>query len=381
MKASLKKMLLSIFYKCYFVYASIVIRLRYSYEYHFGKLTYLDKENYKIWKKAMLGLMKKHCFANYGFGTRLIYNTFAKANIEVIRYSNTYEKNAPIVVLCVKDDKQRLQMLVEHYRKFGIHKFAFLDNGSIDGTFEWMMGQDDIDVFRTCDQYNCLVKEGWLNRIVSYYGLNRWYILTDSDELLTYVGMEEHPFSDLIAYAEKNHVRRFKGINLDMYADAPLFSIDSKDLDIKSRYCWTDSDSYTIEPRKVAGVTITAIHGGPRYRVMGVPCSVMKYPLVYFEPGTVSSNAHFQFPYEIIEQSPCCVGILHYKFLDTDKKEFQRRSQFGTGFDCGFAKTGDYYKQYIKAAEQNITFMYDKSVKYENSASLEKIDLLEKIPF
>lgn len=377
----LKKVAKKLFYTVYFIYASVYLRCLYGYEYANGNLNHLSKEDYAIWRDAMLSLMKEHCSACFGFGTRLVYETFAKAKIDAVRCSQYENKEMPIVVLCVKNDKQRLQMLVNHYRELGVERFAFLDNGSTDGTYEWMLSQNDIDLFRTSDKYNCFVKEGWLNRVISYYGFERWYILTDSDELFTYIGMEEHPILDLVKYAESRDIKRFKGLNLDMYADAPLFSINSSEVDIKKTYCWMDSDSYKEEPRKIANSAITAITGGPRFRMMKVPCSVMKYPLVYFSRGTVSANAHYQFPYDVIEKSPCVVGILHYKFLDTDKKEFERRSNFDTGMSAGNAQTGKYYKQYISAAEHSTTFMYEGSVRFEGSESLRNIPLIGEIKF
>lgn len=383
MKEFLNKCAKKIFYSVYYPYAVVTVFAKYNKEHKRGNLRHISADDFQSWRSGMLGIVKEHCSSCFGFGTRLVYNTFAKANIDVIRCREYDNRKLPIVVLCVKDDIKRLQMLVSHYRKFGVERFAFLDNGSTDGTFEWMKSQNDIDVFKTTDQYNCLVKEGWLNRVISYYGFERWYILTDSDELFTYIGMEKHPINDLVQYAEEKGIKRFKGINIDMYADAALFSLDSSDIDIERTYCWMDTDSYEELPRRIGNSVITAVTGGPRQRMMDVPCSVMKYPLVYFEKGTVSANAHYQYPYTLIEGSPFVVGILHYKFLDSDKKEFERRAQFDTGINAGNAKTGVYYQQYMKVADGNsgMSFMYDGSVKYENSESLRNISLIQTIDF
>jgi len=56
-----------------------------------------------------------------------------------------------------------------------------------------------------------------MNRVVSYYGFHRWYILTDSDELMVYKGMESHPLEDLVNYAERHGIKRIKGLTLDTY--------------------------------------------------------------------------------------------------------------------------------------------------------------------
>ena len=52
-----------------------------------------------------------------------------------------------------------------------------------------------------------------------------------------------------------------------------------------------------------------------------------KHPLVYWEKGTVSSDAHYQFPHSEINAAPCFMGILHYKFIDTDMKEYRKRAR------------------------------------------------------
>lgn len=377
----MKKLAKKLFYRSYFLYASVAVRCRYFYEHHFGQLRYLSKEDYKIWRRAMLDLMKENFLHEHGFTSRIVYQTFAKAKIDTVRWSSPEGVTTPIVVLCVKNDRQRLQMLVEHYRALGVEKFAFIDNGSTDGTWEWMLEQPDIDLFRTQELYNCFAKEGWLDRVVSHYGFHRWYVLTDSDELMTYIGMEDHPIRDLVACAEAAGALRVKGLNMDMYADSPLYTIASEEVDLRQTYCWMDSDSYRQIPRQVAGSTITAVVGGPRDRVMGIGCSVMKYPLVYFEPGTVTADAHFQFPYDKIEASPFWIGILHYKFLDIDKKENERRAKLYQEFSSGLNRSANYYTKYVEATKDSVTFMYEGSIRFEGSKSLEQIPLIQKVPF
>ncbi len=383
MKKIISNIAKSVFYKLYYLYASITLRCRYSYEYHSGNLKHLSKEDYREWRKGMLTMMREHCFANYGFSSRFVYEAFAKANIDIVRQTNIETGKTPIVILSVKNDLKRLQMLVEHYRRLGVRKFAFIDNGSTDGTFEWMMEQDDIDVYKTEDRYTSFTKEGWLNRIISYYGFDRWYILTDSDELITYIGMEKYNLEHVLEYAECNSIERFRALTLDMYADTKIFSDDSQ-CDIMEKYCWMDSDSYIEMPREVAKITISSIVGGPRMRVMKVTPTLMKYPLVYFKRGTITPNAHFQFPYREIPNSDCVFGILHYKFMGNDLQEYIKRAEKSSGFSSGSKlKNGGYYRSYINAVKEseNATFMYEKSVRFENSESLRHISLIKSISF
>lgn len=371
-------------FTAFFCYSMIQLPILYQYEYYFGQLKYLSKDDFRIWKKAFLALLKTHYKSNYGLAQHKMFVAFANTKINILRCRSFDNAENPIVVLCVKNDLRRLKMLVEHYRLLGVERFAFLDNGSTDGTLEWMLEEQDIDVFTTERSYSSFVKEAWINRIVSFYGMERWYILTDSDELISYIGMEKNSIQDVVKFAQTNHCSRIKAVTLDMYADADIFSnlIDSSN--IKETYCWMDSDSYIEEKRKVGNAEISAIVGGPRMRVMNVRPSLMKYPLVYFKKGMISSNAHFQYPYTEIPDDTCFFAILHYKFIDGDKEEYIRRASSGSGFSSGVTlKNGGYYRRYMDIAngQEKISFMYSGSVKFCDSDSLRCIDLIREIPF
>ena len=265
-------------------------------------------------------------------------------------------------------------MLVQHYRAIGVEKFAVMDNESDDGTFEWCLKQTDLDLFHCAISYETTVKEGWINRIISHYGFNRWYMITDSDELLVYKGMESHPISDLIKYAEEHHLKRIRGLMLDMYPNGPLFE---KTEDIRKTYRWFDTDSYKEKDLHVGKIVIKSIIGGPRYRLMGVNVTLSKFPLCFFEPGTVSESAHYQFPRDCVNTSPYHVGILHYKFLDNDRTEYKARMEAQGGF---FDKGKQYlkYMEYLKNHE-DMSFMYEGSREFTDSSVLDEIGVIDPI--
>ena len=263
-------------------------------------------------------------------------------------------------------------MLVEHYRSLGVEKFAFMDNGSEDGTFEWLLKQPDIDLYRCLERYQTKVKEGWINRIISHYGFDRWYIVTDSDELMVYQGMEQISLSELTEKLSRKGVKRVKGLTLDTYTDGNMFGESE---DIRRDYCWIDRDSYR-ETEAILGKTrFKYFIGGPRYRLMQATVSLSKHPLVYWERGTVSDDAHFQYPHDLINTSPCYAGILHYKFIDKDLDEFHRRAQKKSGFAAG----GLYYKKYMGYFKnrKGASFMYEGSIEFDSSEALGKIPLIE----
>ena len=374
----MKKKVIRLFRKVafwsFYMLCSLVVPVVYGHAHRKGELTYLSHEDFTVWKKAMLAMVREYCVAGYNFRIRQVVFTFSNAKIEVIRKTEAGRSDAPIVVLCVKNDLQRIQMLVDHYRKLGVEKFAFLDNGSTDGTFEWLKEQKDIDLYHCAAPYKTAVKEGWINRIISHYGFERWYIPTDSDELMVYKGMEEHPLTDVVRYAAENGIKRLEGLTLDTYSQGRLFGNAE---DIRKEYCWIDRDSY-VEKEAVAGTSkIKRFMGGPRYRLMNSSITLSKFPLVHFEKGTISDSAHFQFPHHVIEESPCMLGILHYKFIDKDLAEYEKRAQKDSGFSAGGAN----YRQYLEFVnkQKDVSFMYEGSLKFEHSQVLENINLIQPL--
>ena len=360
---------------CYYLFI-IIVPVIYNNAYKNGELQYLSASDFAIWKKAMINLLKECCIGRNNFRIRKVMYTFALSKVDVIRKTEAPSKESPIVVLCVKNDLERIKMLVDHYRALGVERFAFLDNGSDDGTFEWLLKQPDIDLYRCFEKYQTKVKEGWMNRIVSYYGFDRWYILTDSDELVVYVGMEEHPIKDVINYARRNRIQRIKGLTIDMYAKGSPFG---KTEDIRKEYKWMDVDTYYEEDVVTGQQVHRMFFGGPRQRNMNSKAILSKYPLVYFAKGTISDNAHFQYPHTLLPSSPCYFGILHFKFIDKDLKEYKRRAQNNSGF----YNRGELYRKYINYIESGdgASFMYEGSIEYKDSHTLEKIDFIKTMDF
>ncbi len=377
MKKRLRNIAKKLLFSAYYVYMAVRLPALFDRAYRKGQLQYLSAEDLKLWKKAFMRLLREHYHSNYGLNQRALLTAFPTARIETVRHRKPGNPHRPMVVLCVKNDRCRVEMLVKHYRELGVERFAMIDNGSDDGTFEWLLEQDDIDIYRTADRYSSSVKEAWINRVVSMYGFNRWYLQTDSDELVKYVGMETHPLSDVVSFAEKHGYDRLEAMTFDMYSAKGLYAPIDGNSTIEGEYCWMDTDSYEERPKQVGAYTIRWLTGGPRKRKMNVSTSLMKFPLVFFKPGTLSANAHFTFPYKEMNEVPCVLAIMHYKFLPEDQKEYVRRSAAGSGFAFG----GGYYRNYLQHADQPETFMYEGSRKYVDSQSLVGMPYLEAIPF
>lgn len=300
----------------------------------------------------------------YFYVWKMVYS-FVFSKIEIVKKTDIVSNNVLIVVFCVKNDLKRTKMLISHYRKLGVAKFAVLDNGSDDGTFSWLKAQKDVDLFFSLQKYESHIKDGWINRIISYYGFKRWYLMTDSDELVSYIGMEQHPLKEVINFANKKNIKRIKGIMIDMYTDGVLFDNHKYSFE---EYRWMDTDTYYVDMEETVGNYKTkGYSGGPRERVMGCNLPLSKYPLCFFEEGTVCATAHFLYPFNFLEPTECYLGILHFKFMEEDLLSFLNK------------RTS--YKVYVDfiSKHKNASFMYEGSCEFVDSQSLKSVNFIKEM--
>ncbi len=279
--------------------------------------------------------------------------------------------NDVILICCVKNDLTRIKLVYEHHKKIGVKHFAFLDNGSTDGTFEYLMQLEDVDLFRTHDKYHAGAKAAWTRKIQDYYGFNRWYLVVDSDELFSYVGMESHSINELVDYAEKMNIKRVWCILLDMYTKSQLY-IDncSEGKDLTVEYCYFDSESYYI----IKDYKGKIILGGPRSRIIdNFATPLSKLPLFYAEYEDIWAD-HTPMPFKKNFNVECLGALRHYKFLPEDKNKYEKIAQDGN------YTSGSYdYKQYVKMMNNNqaTTFWYEKSCEYSDSSALLHIPFMQ----
>ena len=285
-----------------------------------------------------------------------------------------FQKDEPILIVLTKNEIYRMHKFLPHYRRLGVKQFAVIDNGSTDGTVEYLMDQKDVALFEAVQPYRTNRREAWINRIIAYYGFDRWYIIVDSDELLVYDGAEKHEIGDLIHLAEKNKIKRIRGILLDMYPKTlNMNGADDIGDDPYSVYTYFDTDTYTSQ----GGVMFEAVRGGFRKRIFGSDALLTKYPVVYFEKGDIQGKSHFEFPYRYNLNVPCWAGLLHYKFLSGDMKKIRDIAASGNYFGGSTQ-----YKQYINVIDQNagvIDALYSGSQEYANSHDIVKTGVISGI--
>jgi hypothetical protein len=285
---------------------------------------------------------------------------------------------SPITISVVKNEFDRLPDFLRHYRRLGIERFVFIDNGSSDGTIEFLSAQPDVDLYSRPGRFDWVLKQGWINRIVNRYGYDRWYIYADADEHIVYEGCEAHAFPELTARIVGRGLTRVRGFLLDMYAAGPLLnSVFLSGGRLLEAYPWFDRDTY----REARFKEIMSMKGGPRQRIFGVIDAdfrpeLTKYPLFKIERGEYMVNPHHVWPWDKNFSSPRYLGIMHFKFLpgliDRIRATVEHKNYWNESLE---------YRCYLKAIEQdpNISLHCKSSERLTFFAQLVSLGLIAPI--
>ena len=276
-----------------------------------------------------------------------------------------FAPNAREGVICIiveRNDLIRLKANIQHHREIGVGRFVVVDNDSNEETLEWLRQQNDVDVVHVCVPYSTNRREAWVNRVISYYGVNRWYLVVDSDEMLD-IGFENHATLDsLVKELEGAGRTRARALMVDMYA-RPEYYVEGTRGQFLSECVYFDFDTYS----KIQFREFDAVYGGPRERVFGQSALLTKYPLFYPGNRGVECKSHFLFPLRENVDSECHLYLRHYKFLPGDAVEYKRRALNG-----GYYNSSSQYKRYLDVLSTNdnqLNFYHDQSARYFDPSS------------
>jgi hypothetical protein len=122
-----------------------------------------------------------------------------------------------------RNERLRLPAFLRHYRALGVDRFFIVDNGSRDGTVDYLADQSDVQVFETTNSYG-QAGSGieWMNALLTRFGTGVWCVTVDIDELLVYPGSEQVPLRTLTNYFDQRGIEALACMMLDMYPDRPL---------------------------------------------------------------------------------------------------------------------------------------------------------------
>lgn len=334
--------------------------IRYSNQNDIG-IPIKDKES---WKKNFFKfiVIKPDCY--------MVAEAFFRSLITCEKYV-AFDNRKPILITIEKNELYRIKKFLTHYRNIGIDQFAFIDNDSDPYIIEYLKKQTDVCLFSVKDTYTTERREGWINRILSFYGYNRWYCVVDIDELLVYDEYEKHSIDEFINQLEMKKIKRIRGMLIDMYGEA-LFDTTLHGNQYENLK-YFDCNGYTFE----STLELEVVRGGFRNRVFNINPLLTKYPIFFFEKGDIHGKSHFLFPFYKNLNTECYIGLLHYKFLASDYKKYLEISKKGN-FSQGSTQYKDYIESYIRSGEK-MRLKSDNSVELKTSKDLIDYKLIKKV--
>ncbi len=290
--------------------------------------------------------------------------------------SDRLGKDDIVGVSCVRNEMPRLPYFLEHQRKAGIDRFFFVDNGSTDGSLEYLLSQDDAHVYSTHASYagsHCGV--GWLNRVLHCHAAGHWALTLDADELLVYPRCESEDLHRLTQHMDAAGAETLQTFMLDMYSDRPIRDTHCQPgrpfLDICPYF---DQDSY---PER--GPLGLPYRGGPRWRLFwdghktaGPSPVLQKFPLVKWRSGLdYVASTH------IIRgavPAPFSGVLLHFKFFSDLYRSAEIEARRGEHWD-GAAQYKAYWQ--VLNEDPDASPFFSGSLKYANSNQLIALGLIK----
>ena len=246
------------------------------------------------------------------------------ANQAVNPHLKATRKTAPrasegVVLCCVRNEMPLLPAFLKHYRAIGVTRFAFVDNGSTDGTAAFLLDQPDCDLFEIAGRFR-ESRHGmvWKNLLILEYLGARWYFSADADEHAVYDGW---PGLGLDEFAIRMSLRGRSAVTavmVDMYGPGPIAKakparggnllkacplFDGEGYRIARPNNWREEQFFRLR-----------IQGGPLARVFAKAEHglLAKTPLI-LEPNIYFLDPHSVLPVGLNMMAPD-IALLHFRF-------------------------------------------------------------------
>lgn len=318
---------------------------------------------------------------------RLLWRAFRRRR-ELSSVANRMETcpAQPILLFStLRNERIRLPYFLDYYRKLGIDHFVLVDNGSDDGSREYLAAEPDVSLWSTGASYKrSRFGMDWLMHLLRRHGREKWCLTVDVDEFLVFPFCETRPLRALTDWLDSSGTRTFSAMLLDMYPKGAMHEQPYREgqnpFEIAQYF---DSGNYSI--RRNPGLRNLWIQGGPRARLYFAEDpkeapAMNKIPLVKWDPSyAYVSSTHMMLPrglnlvYEDAGGEKPSGCLLHAKFLDTfaaKAEEELRRGQH-------YAESQE-YRAYREGITRERDLWCSWSEKYINWRQLETLGLMSK---
>lgn len=220
--------------------------------------------------------------------------------LDLLRYASQRNVGEVIGLLTVKNEIDRIAACLAHHRRLGVREFSVVDNGSTDGTLEFLMKQEDVNLYQTKSSYKrAHYGITWINCLFHMHAQGRWALFIDADELLFIDQMNtENPLKNFIELLKRSQQTYMYAPMIDLYDfdDQEIrLATNVELLDKALLTARQDLDSY--HPHTLMKNGLYALKGGPRGQLAEFAGRteplLTKFPLVrygYFRYFTASAH-------------------------------------------------------------------------------------------
>ena len=322
------------------------------------------------------------------------------------------------LVCKIKNETLRLPYLLRFYREAGIDRFIFIDNGSSDGTVEYLLAQRDCHVFQTRDSFaDSRGGIDWLNAVLDLYGHGHWCVVVDADELLVFPHCEAVGLKGLCRFLDAEGSEGLYTFMIDMYHDAAVADAACQPGTPFTEICPLFDTDYSFvrrinyRRRRLPPFPETEVIGGPRSRKFapeqlstgvlarmksrllwevsrplykrGLPKSVQaspqlllfKIPLVKWRRGYAYESATHVL--NRIRLSAVTGALLHFKFFADFYEKIAQAIESGA-----YTEGSIHYKKFraVVGDDRSFSFNYPGSAQYRSSDDLLRHRLIKTTP-
>jgi len=279
-----------------------------------------------------------------------------------------------LATLVVRNEIVRVASTLNHHRALGVAAFLVVDNGSSDGTREYLAAQPDVCLWSTDRSFGeSNFGTEWRNAILDAHAAGRWVLYVDADELFIYPGFETRPLPVFCRFLDGAGARIVFAVMLDMYSDKPLAETAHPPGGSLIETCpFFDRRPYSMTAfERFPGMQI---RGGVRQRLLRERLGregplVSKTPLVRWSDGVRFADAHYVTMAPVADVTG---ALLHFKFLSDFHAKAEAEAARGEHWN-----NASEYRAYLALMQTGLTtLMSDVSARYEDSAQLVRMNLM-----